>query len=234
MFSERHRCVFVHIPKTGGTSIELFFTGHDWITRNVDDYAIYRAERPLYSAEYGGTLCENRPDYFEERLREKHATQRELIEALGRTTWEQSFRFTFVRNPWARLLSVYDHGLRDAPERMPVCLADWLGERDPVDHMGQPVFREWVSDWSDLDFVGRFERLEQDFAGLLGRLGLAPAPLPVERHGSSGRHDPSVYDEAARRLVRERCGAEIERFGYRFEDAFPTSASSAAPQRRAG
>jgi hypothetical protein len=125
-----------------------------------------------------------------------------------------------VRNPWARVLSVWEHGLRDAPGRMPANFSDWLAEREPLDHMGQPVFREWVSDWSDLDFVGRFERLGQDFAVLLACLRLPPAPLPFERHGSTGRHDASVYDDRARRLVAERCGAEIERFSYRFEDVF--------------
>jgi Sulfotransferase family len=220
MLSERHRCIFVHIPKTGGTSLELFFTGHDWITRDAAEYAIYRAERPLYNDRFGGTLCAGNPGYFRERVREKHATQAELMERLGRAVWNASFCFTFVRNPWVRLLSVYDHGLRDAPGRMPPRLADWLGQKQPLDHMGMPVFRDWVCDWNALDFVGRFERIEKDFAQLLAILRLPPAPLPVERHGGTGQHDPAAYDEEARRLVAERCGAEIERFDYRFEDAF--------------
>jgi len=224
MFSVRHRCIFVHIPKTGGTSLELFFTGHDWITRNPAEHAIYLAERSRYTDVFGGTLCAADPDYFQQRLREKHATQAELIARLGRETWEACTTFTFVRNPWLRLLSVYDHGLRDARERMPASLGAWLGQRDPLDHMGRPVFREWVSEWDALDFVGRFERLEQDFAALLTKLGLPEATLPVERHGSCGRHELAAYDERARRLVAERCGAEIERFGYRFEDALSAHA----------
>jgi hypothetical protein len=56
---------------------------------------------------------------------------------------------------------------------------------------------------------------------------LPPARLPTERHGSSGRHDPGAYDDAARRIIGERCGAEIERFGYCFENAF--SADAALP-----
>ena len=220
MFSERHRCIFVHIPKTGGTSLELFFTGHDWITRNPAEHAIYLAERSRYSPTFGGTLCAEDPDYFQQRVREKHATQAELRARVGPELWRSCFRFTFVRNPWARVLSVYDHGRRDAPGRMPPSLASWLGEREPLDHMGQPVFRDWVSDWSEIDFVGRFERLAHDFALLLALLRLPPALLPVERHGSDGRHDASAYDDTARRLVAERCGCEIERFGYRFEDAF--------------
>jgi hypothetical protein len=221
MYSERHRCVFVHIPKTGGTSLELFFTGHDWITRNPDEYAVYLAERESYTDRFGGTLCASNPAYFQERVREKHATQAELMARLGRATWQSCFRFTIVRNPWARVLSVYDHGLRDAPGRMPRTLGAWLGQREPLDHMGRPVFQEWVSDWGALDFVGRFERLAKDFAQLLAILRLPQAELPVERHGSSGQHDPAAYDATARRLAAERCGAEIERFDYRFEDAFP-------------
>jgi hypothetical protein len=226
MYSKQHRLVFVHIPKNGGTSIELFFTGYDWITRNAQEYAIYQAERALYTEHWGGTLCEKNWSYFQERVREKHATQNELIAQLGRETWNDSFRFTIVRNPWARVLSVYDHGVRAAPWHMAKTFAVWLAQREPLDHMGQPVFREWVSDWSDLDFIGRFERLEDDFACLLTALGLPQATLPAESHGSSGQHDPAAYDETSRRIIADRCGAQIERFGYRFEDAFPAGQCS--------
>ena len=217
MISHTHRCIFVHIPKTGGSSIEVFLTGHDWIARSPEDYATYLRERDSYSESWGGTLCERNPNYFDERVGVKHATQSELRAKLGRELWDAYFSFTFVRNPWDRVLSVWDHAMRDAPGRMPADFREWLRGDEPLDHMGRPVFRRWADDWDDFDFVGRFERLEDDFAGVLRALdATAAAALPRIDHGSDGRHRLDAYDASSRDLVATRCADEIERFGYRF------------------
>ena len=109
---------------------------------------------------------------------------------------------------------------------MPERFCRWLAEPEPVDHMGQPVFRRYVDHWDELDFVGRFERIETDFRIVAARLGLAneAARLPHERHGSDGCHSLERYDAPARRRVAEFCAEEIERFGYRFEEE-PDAAS---------
>ncbi|MDJ0847845.1 MAG: sulfotransferase family 2 domain-containing protein [Myxococcota bacterium] len=223
MISHRLRCIFVHVPKTGGSSIELFLTGHDWIARNPDDYAIYLRECDSYSESYGGTLCAENPEYFSERVGVKHATQSEIRFKLGRELWDGYFSFTFVRNPWDRVLSVYDHGMRDAPGRMPDDFRDWIRQDDPLDHMGRPVFRDWVDDWEGFDFVGRFETLAADFQQVLRALDWkdTTAPLPEVRHGSDGRHRLECYDAASRDVVAARCAEEIARFDYRFGDSAP-------------
>ena len=211
-------CVFVHIPKTGGTSLERVFTGHDWITANPDDYEVYLAERDRYRSDWGGTLCEGDPGYFTRNLARKHASQAELREEVGTSGWDALFKFTFVRNPWERLLSIYAHGLRDGAEQMPSSFSEWITLPEPKDHMGQPVFRNLVDRWDELDFVGRFERFGDDFAQLASLLGLPDdVTLPHERHGSRGQHDLSLYDDQAIAAVSERCAEEIDRFGYRFE-----------------
>ena len=221
MISHVHGCAFVHVPKTGGTSIELALTGYDWITGSPEEYAIYLRERSRYSDRFGGTLCDRDPDYFGNRLAEKHASQAELRAALGEERWRAYFTFTFVRNPWERLLSIHAHGRRDAPQRMPERFSEWLAEPEPVDHMGQPVLRHPVDRWEELDFVGRFERIESDFRVVARQLGLTgeAVGLPHERHGSDGRHCLERYDRPARRRVAEFFAEEIERFGYRFDEA---------------
>ncbi len=210
-------CIFVHIPKTAGTSLEIFFTGYDWIARNARDYVTYQRERDSYTDSWGGTLCAGNPDYFNERLRVKHATQAELRSGEAAELWDAYFCFTFVRNPWDRVLSVFDHGRRDAPQRMPE-FREWLLQDEPLDHMGQPVFREWIHDWDDLDFVGRFEHLDADFPRLLRAMGYQgnDERLPVVRLGGDGQHRLELYDDETRERVATRCAAEIERFGYGF------------------
>ena len=65
-----------------------------------------------------------------------------------------------------------------------------------------------------IDFVGRFENLNADFAEACARIGL-DASLP---HLNKTKHRDyrEFYDEAARAYVAEAWADEIEEFGYAF------------------
>lgn len=216
MLDSARQLAFVHIPKTGGTSVELFFTGYDWITNNAADYAVYLRERASYSPTHGGTLCANDAQYFQRCLRHKHATQAELRARCG-AQWPALFKFTLLRNPWRRILSVHQHGLRDGHGQFEPDFRRWLAQDEPRDHMGQAVFVPWIDDWQELAFVGRLEQLATDWPKLLARLGLPLAELPHERHGGGATLDVAAsYDERSRAVVARRCAAEIRVGGYQF------------------
>jgi hypothetical protein len=58
--------------------------------------------------------------------------------------------------------------------------------------------------------------LAEDFRTVCGTLSISATSLP--RYNRSTReHYSKYYDDELRELVRMRFGAEIERFGYAFE-----------------
>ena len=66
-----------------------------------------------------------------------------------------------------------------------------------------------------VDFVGRYERLQQDFDIVCDRIGHPRAELPhvfATRHG----HYTEYYDDATRAIVERVYAADIAAFGYRF------------------
>ena len=65
-----------------------------------------------------------------------------------------------------------------------------------------------------VDFVGRFERLAEDFAHVCRTIGVE-AELP---HVNPSRHADyrTYYSDHSRALVAEHFAEDIERFGYRF------------------
>jgi hypothetical protein len=77
----------------------------------------------------------------------------------------------------------------------------------------------WIKNWKGeipLDFIGRFENLQDDFAEVCRLMGLPGISLPHEVKGSGG--DPrEEYDEESIRLVDDAYKESIELFGYTFE-----------------
>ena len=70
-----------------------------------------------------------------------------------------------------------------------------------------------------LDFLIRYENLQDDFTSVCDRIGIPPSPLPsLKTKGGPERHHYSAYyDDRTRELVAKAYRRHIEHFGYRFE-----------------
>lgn len=66
------------------------------------------------------------------------------------------------------------------------------------------------------DFIGRFERIEEDWTFVAGKLGVDPV-LPHSRANPRGRHYTEYYTASTRETVLEKFRVDVETFGYNFE-----------------
>jgi hypothetical protein len=84
---------------------------------------------------------------------------------------------------------------------------------------------DWISNETGdilVDYIGRFERLADDFAEVCRRTSRAGLELPhLKRSGHSDFR--SRYDDVSAGIVADRFAADIDRFGYAFESARPVS-----------
>jgi hypothetical protein len=195
----RFRCVFVHVPKTAGVSIEHVFLrlmGLTWETR-----------APLL------LRANDDPRLGPPRL--AHLTASEYL-ACGYLTPEQFrsyFKFSIVRNPWDRLVSEYKS--RGYPVRIDfkTYLRDRLpapGWTDGYRHVIPQYDFVYGPDGRALvDFIGRYERLQADFDEVCARIGIAPTPLP-RMNRSLDDHAPRSFREFRRRLRRAIWSRERE------------------------
>lgn len=192
---DRHKCIFIHVPKAAGTSVAQSMFGH------------LVSHRPAY-------------DYFIDNPRK----------------FREYYKFTFVRNPWDRLVSAY-HYLK----------AGGMDERDEAwaqAHLSSyATFEEFVYNWVNhenirkknhfrpqieflndgipgsrrimVDFVGRVERIDED----LGRVAhVLDMNVRLSRTNTSSRVAyQTYYSGEMEKIIRNVYADDIEVFGYTFD-----------------
>ncbi len=225
MLCHRHRCLFVHIPKTGGRSIQDLFL----------------ERRGLTWAERGALLLRPNPRPNDGPPRLAHLTAAEYIRCghVDPETFRCYFKFSFVRDPWTRLLSEFF--FRDYHRRMDFRTFlfdefptpaddDYLIFDDRHRHV-VPQTRFLVDDHDRLlvDFVGRYERLDQDFRHVCDRIGFAPAPLPRANRAPVDYRGQvrALIDPECRARIAELYARDIARFGYDFDEVADRLAAAA-------
>ncbi len=184
-----------------------------------------------------------------ERLAHLTASEYLSCRHVGEAQFRSFFKFAFVRNPWARLVSEYKYGGYIRRYEFKQFLADGLPEpgwRDAYRHvLPQSAFLFDELGNQLVDFVGRFESLQEDFDSVCNRLNIACGRLPhvnqslaedrvsdsiVKRvkdlavksiYGRRIRerirgHYTKFYDGESRAFVEHYYRSDIERFGYTF------------------
>lgn len=205
LVSHRHRFIFIHIYKTAGTSLR----------RALEPFAEGRLRRRVA----GVTRRAGLPF---PREAPRHLTARQIRERLGPELFDRYFKFAFVRNPWAWQVSLYHYVLGQRDHRQGDFIRG-LGGFDP--YIRWRVAEEvrlqrdfLIGDGGGLivDYVGRMETLDDDFAAICACLGLKHRGLP-HRNRSAHRDYRSYYTDETRDLVARAFAPDIEMFGYTFD-----------------
>ena len=223
MISHQHQCIFIHIPKTAGTSIESALGHFEELSRGVQDHRTIKQLEPEPIEEEKKGLVATVKSLLKGSADEQ-TTESEPESELTATQYRDYFKFTFVRNPWARAVSWYRNVMDDENHQKkhgvpPDCsYANFL-----KNHSNQWAMRpqtHWIlnrSGENPLDFVGRFENLQADFDVVRERLKLESAELPtlMKRPGEQPSY-LKFYDSETENLIAERYHEEIALFGYEF------------------
>jgi len=208
IISHSHKFIFFAAGKTGTTSIEKLLQPH------ASPFELTPEEVGLFN---------------------KHIPPVCLRERVPADVFESYFKVAFVRNPWDWVVSRVSFSnrprsrwslarVKKQPQR--------ISEREIRDSFGihAPTFRglDWVDSVYQharladrdgrllVDYVGRFESLQEDFDAICDRIGLPRQALP---HLNRTRHRryTEYYDDETRQLVAQKYSRDIRVFGYDFE-----------------
>lgn len=205
--SDSRRVVFVHVPKTGGSSVDRIFD-HD-----VDDAR--RVGSRMRHSTYAALL----------------KTEPELADywsfGFVRNPWARMVSW------WSMISGVFaraeagDVKVQQKIARHPKV---WLPEgeyrhdfsrfvmeaTESIPKVGRPQLTTLSGRDGTVDFIGRLETFDDDIAIVRDRLGL-PAIEKVPRvNRSTHGHYREYYDDVTREKVAEVFAKDVEAFGYTF------------------
>jgi len=217
LISLKYEFLFVHIAKTGGTSVRAALAPLLW--RDPLRWLQYACNR--VSGLTGHKLGVKLP---------RHAKAVAALEMLPGDVFRSLYKFAFVRNPWDLQVSSYHHIQRERPHLLAgiTSFDDFLawkleGERAYHYILDASTEPQWDS-LIDLrgrcivDFIGRYERLADDYQQACQNIGLPKIPaLPHRRQTDRRRDYRRYYTDRSAELIAKHFAADIERFGYQFD-----------------
>ena len=170
-----HPVIYIHIPKTGGTSLKHYFelslSGHLTAQESYETHHLHVREYKgiPYSPDPSYDCPWLRHDAVVKRVQKLNEMTKEEHQPHGlrRSRWQTAYKFSFVRNPWDRLASMFYHhredygGLgefRTLPEKL----------KTPGTEIQQSILRHTQTQYLStagaisMQFVGRYENLAYD------------------------------------------------------------------------
>ena len=212
--SPGRRFVFVHIPKTGGTSFTLAYEAR----ARPDDILIgdtpkaRRRQHRLKGVPTAGRLW-------------KHSTLADIRGLIPDADLDAARVATILRNPWDRVASYwawarvqdFDHPAVRAAQAHD--FAGFLADPAVAASLRMSPAAAYLRDHTGrvrLDFALRLERLDRDLPPLEAALGIPLAPLPRANPSDWGGDRAAFYTVSTRDRVADLCAEDIARFGYAF------------------
>jgi hypothetical protein len=206
MISDKHKCIFVHIPKTAGGSVK-YALGYKkpTSTKGLKRWAHATAAQ----------------------IKKNKANEKQ---------WDNYFKFAIVRNPFDRIVSAYNWHCRlmePSNFRDRLLFKDFIYKkgRFKTQYINTAIIKkankyrqvraitDFVMDKNDnllVDYIGRFENLKNEWEFICEKIGTEIELPHIHNSCRDDKHYRDYYDDETRKFVSEACEKDLETFGYEF------------------
>lgn len=167
-------------------------------------------------------------EHVSQQLFEDHIPAERMRQILGEKSWDALYTFTFVRNPFDRVQSLY-HYLKkfdEIPERWDFTefIQRLVDADDKTPYLGYHGLRYDASDFILdqcgnilVDDVFRYEDRNAGIKSISEKIGFPElGQLHILNASPKDRNYRELYNDASRELVSKRFAKDIELFDYSF------------------
>lgn len=205
--SHELKCVFIHIPKTGGTAV-------------TEALCRMHGEKPLRGPAHlkNNGIGNDIPVKFRPNGVNTHDPWFEIVRKCPEV--EGYTKFAVVRNPWARIYSFFRHKLRRRDRDLPLKGNTRVMPFASILRISNVLLLQpqiWWLDgcWQDVTVLPQ-ENLQEHFDILGAALDWPAVQLAALNTDPQKADYTQAYDEWGRRLIQAYYQTEIDEFEYEF------------------
>ena len=211
MISYDLRCIFIHIPKCGGTSIENVIWPHP---EDLTEANLWMGFTSKYHNKYqtGGL---------------QHLLASQVRSEVGLDVFNSFYKFTVVRNPWDRIVSQFAY-MQARPDLMEFIgmqpeteFKTYLGLIQKKQHVQWMPQTDFILDQDGtllVDRIGYLESIENDSSEIFDILGVCRERSEVLHANRSQRKSiDRYYDQESIGIVSEIYSTDINYLNYSFD-----------------
>jgi hypothetical protein len=205
LISDSHQFIFVHIRKAAGSSIRDTLEPLS-LVKPTDNWSKIKSR-----------FLRTEKDYKKYAFRQ-HDSITVAKRLMPPELFESYFKFAFVRNPWDRLVSEYEF-IRRRPDHGRHSKVMKMGFEKYIVYQSKRFDAHQINMLADkdgnllMDFIGKFENLQDDWNRVTDKLGIENQEL-THRKKAGIKDYNSYYTDESRALVSELWKRDIEAFGY--------------------
>lgn len=229
MISHKYKCIFIHIPKTAGTSIENKLEHFEHLEYGIQDRKTIRHIEPVSLMQLLPTNIEKEKKCYDEhynKLFKKYLKQKLWFypQYIPNQQYNKYFEFSFVLNLWSKVLSWYQNITRDSYQQQNTGELNTCSFKEFVSNHLDRYFLNSQLSWLlncentiPLDFIDRFENLSDDFAYICDRLEIKDISLPklLISKQNNGNYT-NFYDSEMKQKVAKKYQEKIDLFKFTF------------------
>lgn len=189
MICHHNKCIFIHIPKNAGQSIEHVFLNRLNLT--------WETRAPLL------LRYNDMPELGPPALAHLKADEYVANKYLTQEMFDEYFKFAFVRNPWSRMISIYKYLGFNKKSDFKTFLTGAFKDKifnERYWFVG-PQSNYLYTENDDLlvDFVGKFENLQDDFDYVCEKIGIPKTQVP---HVNESKDNNAIFTLNPKALIR--------------------------------
>jgi len=207
LISDEHEFIFVHIPKTAGSSVRSA----------LEEFSLEKR-----SSNWSRFLKRlNLPKDYQRYRFGLHSDLKKAQEKLPPELFNQYKKIAFVRNPWDMLVSNYSFKVfGSADKKSKLKKYDFesfiQAEAKAHNHLQSDYLTNKDGEFQ-YDFLGRFENLANDYDRLRDYLDIPLKELPSKNRSHNRRAYQEYYTDETREFVASHWKKDIEAFAYTFD-----------------